>query len=91
MYEKLEKQSLYPFWDRPRILLIRHSFSNSEVLGLLCDVIVVNVEYRMLRQFGQPSQHKNFARTKRGKYERTKTVAEFLDTVGCDDCSGLFQ
>jgi hypothetical protein len=44
MYEKLEKQSLQPFWDRPRILLVRYSFSNSEILGLLCHVIVVNVE-----------------------------------------------
>ena len=51
MYEKLEKQSLQPFWDRPRILLVRHSFSNSEVLGLLCHVIVVNVEHHMLPQF----------------------------------------
>jgi len=49
--EKLEKQSLWPFWDRPRILLVRHSFSNSEVLGPLSHVIVVNVEHRMLPQF----------------------------------------
>jgi hypothetical protein len=53
MYEKLEKQSLQPFWDRPRILLVRYSFSNSEVLGLLCHVIVVNVEHHMLPQFSR--------------------------------------
>ena len=29
-------------------LLVRHSFSNSEVLGLLFHVIVVNVEHHML-------------------------------------------
>jgi hypothetical protein len=39
-YEKLEKQSLWPFWARPRKLLIRHSFSTSEILGLSCHVIV---------------------------------------------------
>jgi hypothetical protein len=33
-YEKLEKQALKPFWYRPRTLLFRHSFSNSEVLGV---------------------------------------------------------
>jgi len=31
-------------------LLIRHSSSNSEMLGLLCHVIVVNVEHHMLPQ-----------------------------------------
>jgi hypothetical protein len=46
--EKLEKQSLQPFWDHPKRLLVRHSFSNSEVLGLLPHVIVVNVEHHML-------------------------------------------
>jgi len=51
VYEKLEKQSFQPFWDRPTILFVRHSFSNSEVLGLLSHVIVVNVEHRMLPQF----------------------------------------
>ena len=53
MYEKLEKQSLWPFWDRPGILLIRHSFSRSEVLGLLRHVIVVNVEHRLHFHFQQ--------------------------------------
>jgi hypothetical protein len=46
--EKLEKQSLQPFCDRPRILLIRHSFSSPEVLCQLSHVIVANVEYRLL-------------------------------------------
>ena len=50
MYEKLEKQSLEPFGDRPGRLLVRHSFSNSEVLGLLSHVIVVKVEEHMLPQ-----------------------------------------
>lgn len=31
-------------------LLVRHSFSNSERLGLLCHVIVLNVEHHMLAQ-----------------------------------------
>jgi hypothetical protein len=31
-------------------LLVRDSYSNSEVLGLLCHVILVNVEYHMLPQ-----------------------------------------
>jgi hypothetical protein len=46
--EKLEKQSLQPFWHRPRILLVRHSFSSSEMLGLLGHGIVVNVEHHLL-------------------------------------------
>jgi hypothetical protein len=50
VYEKLEKRSLWSFVDRPRRLLIRHSSSNSEMLGLLCHVIVVNVEHHMLPQ-----------------------------------------
>jgi hypothetical protein len=33
------------------ILLVRYSFSNSEVLDLLCHVIVVNVEHDMLPPF----------------------------------------
>ena len=41
LYEKLEKQSLEPFWNGVRRLLLRHSFSKSETLGLLCHVIVV--------------------------------------------------
>ena len=49
--EKLEEQLLWPFWDRPRILLARCSFSNAEVLGLSCHVIVLNVEQHMLPQF----------------------------------------
>jgi hypothetical protein len=51
MYENLEKQSLQPFWDRPGKLLVCYSFSNFEVLGLLCHVIVVNVAHDMLPQF----------------------------------------
>jgi hypothetical protein len=35
--------------------LVRHSFSHSEVLGLLCHVIVANVEHHMLTQF--PASH----------------------------------
>ena len=50
VYEKLEKQSLWSFWGRPRKLLIRTSSSNSEILSLLCHVIVVNVEHHMLPQ-----------------------------------------
>jgi hypothetical protein len=50
VYEKLEKQSLWSFPGRPRRLLIRHSSSNSEMLGLLCHVIVVNMEHHMLPQ-----------------------------------------
>ena len=40
MYEKLEKQPFRPFWDHLRRLLVRHSFSHSEMLGLSCHVIV---------------------------------------------------
>ena len=50
VYEKLDKQSLWSFVGRPRKLLIRTSSSNSEILGLLCHVIVVNVEHRLLPQ-----------------------------------------
>jgi hypothetical protein len=50
VYENLEKQSLWSFVGRPRKLLIRNSSSNSELLGLLCHVIVVNVEHRLLTQ-----------------------------------------
>jgi len=32
------------------MLLVRHSFSTSEGLALLCHVIVVNVEHRVLPQ-----------------------------------------
>ena len=51
VYEKLEKQSLQPFWDRPRMLLVRHSFSNSEMLGLLSHVIVRERGTPLLPQF----------------------------------------
>jgi hypothetical protein len=49
-YGKLEKQSLWSFLARPRKLLIRHSFSTSEMLGLLCHVIVRDVEHHVLLQ-----------------------------------------
>jgi hypothetical protein len=55
VYEKLEKQSLWSFLGRPRKLLIRNSSSNSEILGLLCHVIVVNVEHHMLPQLSLSS------------------------------------
>ena len=44
VYEKLEKRSLWSFWDRLKKLLVRHAFSDSEMSGLLCHGIVVNVE-----------------------------------------------
>src|SRR4029077_8136688 len=50
LYEKLEKQPLWSIVGRPWRLLIRHSSSNSEVFGLLCHVIIVNVERYMLPQ-----------------------------------------
>lgn len=56
MYEKLEKQPFQPFSDGPGILSVRYSFSNSEVLGLLCHVIVVNVEHYLLPPFS-PSRN----------------------------------
>ena len=49
-YEKLEKQSLWSFVARPKRLLIHHSSSNSALLGLLCHVLVVNVEHHLLPQ-----------------------------------------
>jgi hypothetical protein len=49
--EKLEKRSLQRFCDRPRSLLVRHSFANSEALDRLSRVIVVNVGHRMLPRF----------------------------------------
>jgi hypothetical protein len=55
-YEKWEKQSFQPFCDHPGILLVRHSFSNSEVLRLLSRVIAVNLEYRMLAH-SSPSRY----------------------------------
>ena len=38
-YGKLEKQSLYPSWDHPNRLFIRHSVSKSEIFPLLRRVI----------------------------------------------------
>ena len=40
VYEKLEKQPFLPFWGRPKRLLVCHAASKSEMLGLLCRVIV---------------------------------------------------
>jgi hypothetical protein len=40
-----------PFGDRPSTLLVRPSFSNSEMFGLFSRVIVLNVEHHMLPQF----------------------------------------
>jgi hypothetical protein len=50
VYGKLEKQPLWSFVGRPWKLLIRNPSSNGEMLGLLCHVIVVNVEHPMLPQ-----------------------------------------
>jgi hypothetical protein len=50
VYEKLEKQSLWSFWGRPKRLLVCHSASKSEMLGLLCHVIVMKVEHHVLPQ-----------------------------------------
>jgi hypothetical protein len=50
VYEKLEKHSLWSFWRRLNRLLFCHSASRFEILGLLCHVIVLNVEHRMLPQ-----------------------------------------
>jgi hypothetical protein len=41
----------YLFWHRCRRLLVRHSFSNSDVLDMLSHVIAANVEHHMLLQF----------------------------------------
>lgn len=51
VYEKVEKQPLALFWDRPRRLLVRHSASKSEMLALSCHVFVVIVEQHMLPLF----------------------------------------
>jgi|SRR5437879_2010123 len=48
MHEKLEKTRLEPFGDRPSTLLVRHSFSNSDMFGLFSRVIVLNSVRDML-------------------------------------------
>ena len=48
VYEKLEKQSFYVLWTRPQRLLVCHSASKSEMLSLLCHVIVLHVEHHVL-------------------------------------------
>ena len=50
VYEKLEKQQIRLFWDRPRKLLVRHSVPKSEMFCLLRHVIAVNVEHHLLPQ-----------------------------------------
>ena len=48
VYEKQEKQPPQLFWDSQRRLLVRHSFSTSEIFGLLFHVTIVKVEDQML-------------------------------------------
>ncbi|HEX8802296.1 MAG TPA: hypothetical protein VF772_26975, partial [Terriglobales bacterium] len=48
VYEKLEKETVRLFPDRPRRLLVRHFVAYSEISGLLCQVIVMPVEHHML-------------------------------------------
>ena len=47
-YEKREKKQIGQYRDRPRMLLVRHSVTKSEMSGLLCRVIVVKAELHML-------------------------------------------
>jgi len=70
MYGKLEKQSLWPFWYRPRILLVRLSLSASEVFGLLRHGIVVNMAHHLPPVLAQQSRHKDFARPNRPEKEK---------------------
>jgi hypothetical protein len=74
LYGKLEKQALWSFLTRPRKLLIHHSASKPEMLGLLCHVIVVErgaqsaslLERRVIRGLNrQSSRHGDFHVTKR--------------------------
>lgn len=117
VYGKLEKPPVWPLVGRPKRLLVRHSSAHSEMLGLLCHVIVANVELRMLRQESlsrnllscerillstarAPSgtrrkspvmSARRLSSEEKRIHEHAKTVAESLDTVRCDDCSGLLQ
>jgi hypothetical protein len=50
LYEKLEKRPFQALGDCPGKLFVRHSVSKSEMAGLLCRVIVVKVEDRVLPQ-----------------------------------------
>jgi hypothetical protein len=50
LYEKLEKRPFQALCDCPGKLFVRHSDSKSEMAGLLCRVIVVKVEDRVLPQ-----------------------------------------
>jgi len=49
-YEKPEKRQFQAPCGCPGRLCIRHPFSRAEIAGLLCRVIVVMVEDRMLHQ-----------------------------------------
>ena len=48
VYENLEKKPDRSFRDRPRTLFVGHSAAQSEMSGLLCHVIVSQVEHHML-------------------------------------------
>ena len=48
IYEKLEERPLQALCDCPRRLFVRHSVSKSEIAGLLCRVIIVEVEHGLL-------------------------------------------
>jgi hypothetical protein len=50
LYEKLEQRLSPGALPRPGKLFVRHSVSKSEMAGLLCRVIVVSVEDRVLYQ-----------------------------------------
>ena len=50
VYEKLEKRPSSPLCDCPGKLFVRPSFSKPEMASLLCRVIVVKVEDRVLPQ-----------------------------------------
>jgi hypothetical protein len=50
LYETLEQWSFRAFCSCPGKLFVRHSVSKSEMAGLLCRVIVVSVEDRVLYQ-----------------------------------------
>jgi hypothetical protein len=50
LYENLEQRPSRTFCSRPGKLFVCHSFSKSEMAGLLCRVIVVKVEDRVLYQ-----------------------------------------
>lgn len=51
LYEKLEQRPLQVLCSCPGKLFVRHSVTKAEMAGLLCRVIVVKVEGRVLSQF----------------------------------------